>query len=209
MDWLFVGGAATAISLLAGRGMFRRRYQQAAAESSGLEPAEDLAHLPNALQRTALWMLSDGGFEQRVVYGSLSRGGRDIEITAFDLETLRERRGEWAWLPVDPPFRIAATVSVVVCKVAREFPHALFKHVGIGDELRDDTASDRATHVAKLARDGLRLARSYASKLPTTLPARTHGPAAARGLARLHARTGVPTPRSAPRCRSDVIWSSS
>ena len=170
MDWLFLGGAAGALSLLAGRGLYRRAHQDAAAHSTDLAPADDLAHLPRALQDTALWRLADGGFEQRVVHGQLARASGDLEVTAFDLETLRERRGEWAWLPVEPPFRIAGTVSVVVCRVARAFPHALMKHVGVGDELRDDELADRATSVAKLARDSLRLARSYASELPD-LPA--------------------------------------
>ena len=170
MDWFFVGGAATALSLLAGRGLYRRSHQDAAARSSGLAPVADLTHVPTALQRTALWNLADGGFEQRVVHGSVSRAAHDIDVTAFDLETLRERRGEWAWLPVEPPFRIGPIVSVCVCEVARAFPHALFKHVGVGDELRDDNAIDRSSHVAKLARDGLGLARSYASELPVSLP---------------------------------------
>lgn len=166
MDWIFLGGAAGALSLLAGRGLYRRKHQDAAAKSAGLAAIDDLTHLPKALQDTALWMLADGGFEQRVVHGQLARASGDVEVTAFDLDTLRERRGEWAWLPVEPPFRIAPTVSVVVCKVARAFPHALMKHVGIGDELRDDDLADRATKITKLARDGLRLARSYASELP-------------------------------------------
>lgn len=166
MDWLFIGGAAGALSLLAGRGLYRRAHQESAAKSAGLAPIDDLTHLPVALQNTALWMMADGGFEQRVVHGQLSRPTGDVEITAFDLETLRERRGEWAWLPVEPPFRIAATVSVAVCRVARAFPHALMKHAGVGDELRDDDLADRATKITKLARDGLRLPRSYASELP-------------------------------------------
>ena len=172
MDWLFVGGAAAAVSLLAGRGLYRRAHHDAAAKSSGLAPVRDLTHLPLALQHTALWHLGDGGFEQRVVHGSVSRAAHDIDVTAFDLETLRERRGEWAWLPVEPPFRIGPIVSVVVCEVDRAFPHALFKHVGVGDELRDDNRIDRSSHVGKLARDGLGLARSYASELPVTLPTR-------------------------------------
>ncbi len=170
MDWIFVGGATAALSLLAGRGLYRRANQDAAAKSSGLAPAGDLTHVPKSLQHTALWGLADGGFEQRVVHGSVSRAAHDIEVTAFDLETLRERRGEWAWLPVEPPFRIGPIVSVVVCEVERAFPHALFKHVGIGDELRDDDLADRTSHVAKLARDGLGLGRSYASELPVSLP---------------------------------------
>lgn len=170
MDWIFVGGATAALSLLAGRSLFRRAHHDAAAKSSGLAPVADLTHVPTTLQRTALWSLADGGFEQRVVHGRVSRAAHDIDVTAFDLETLRERRGEWAWLPVVPPFRIGPIVSVAICEVERAFPHALFKHVGVGDELRDDNRADRSSHVAKLARDGLGLARSYASELPTSLP---------------------------------------
>src|SRR5204863_484516 len=81
------------------------------------------------------WSLAEGGFEGRVVHGALSRGRHDLDVTAFDLETLRERRGEWAYLPVEPPFRIAGTVSIVVCEVDRAFPHVLFKRAGRGDDL--------------------------------------------------------------------------
>jgi hypothetical protein len=86
--------------LLAARAVFQRRHQTAAASAAGLAAIHDLAHLPPALQRTALWSLSDGGFESRVVHGTVSRGAHDVGVTAFDLETLRERRGEWAYLPV-------------------------------------------------------------------------------------------------------------
>jgi len=93
-------------------------------------------------------------------------------VTAFDLETLRERRGEWAYLPVDRPFRIGGVVSVVVCEVDRKFPHVLFKRAGRGDELIDDDRIERIGHIAKNARDRLGLARSYPSELPATLPER-------------------------------------
>ena len=90
-------------------------------------------------------------------------------MTAFDLETLRERRGEWAYLPVDVPFRIGPVVSVVVCEMDRTFPHLLLKRVGRGDELVDDNRIERAASIAKVARDGLGMARSYPAELPTTL----------------------------------------
>lgn len=156
-------------AFIAGRGMFRRANQDAAANAAGLSPVADLTHLPPALQRTALWTLCDGGFERRVVHGVLSRNAHDIDVTAFDLETLRERRGEWAYLPVDPPFRIGAVVSIVACEVDRAFPHLLLKRAGVGDELQADTAFERASHVAKTVRAGLGVSQSYPAELPKTL----------------------------------------
>lgn len=168
-DWYLFGGLAAGAAYLMSRGPLRRRHQQAAADASGLVPVGDLSHLPGALQRSALWALAEGGFESRIVHGALSRGKHDIDVTAFDLETLRERRGEWAYLPVEPPFRIGGTVSVVVCEVSRAFPHMLFKHEGRGDDLLGDDVVDRASSIAKLARTGLGMPSSYASELPPTL----------------------------------------
>jgi hypothetical protein len=168
--WTLLGGLAAGATVLAGRALYRRSHQESAAKASGLEPAADLLHVPAALQRTALWSLADGGFERRIVRGTLSRAGGDVAITAFDLETLRERRGEWAFLPVEPPFRIGGVVSVVVCEVDRHFAHTLVKHTGRGDELHDDDLLDRVVHVFKNARDRLGVARSYAAELPPGLP---------------------------------------
>jgi hypothetical protein len=168
--WRLIGGLAAGATALVGRAFVRRQHQGSAARAAGLQPAADLSHLPEALQHTALWCLSDGGFEQRVVHGTLSRDGGDVSVTAFDLETLRERRGEWAWLPVEPPFRIAGTVSVVACEIARNLPHVLLKRAGVGDELADDDHLQRLGHIAKSVRDGLGVARSYPSELPPTLP---------------------------------------
>jgi hypothetical protein len=150
--------------------MFRRSNQQAAATASGLAPAHDLSHLSTALQKTALWGLADGGFERRVMHGVVRREGGDVDVTAFDLETLRERRGEWAYLPVEPPFRIGGVVSVVVCEIDRSFPHILLKRVGRGDELKDDDFIERGGHIAKNVRDRLGLGRSYAAEMPGALP---------------------------------------
>jgi hypothetical protein len=171
IEWYFLGGIAAAFAFLAARGVVRRRSQGAAADASGLAPVGDLTHVPEALQRTALWALADGGFERRTVHGVVSRGVEDVDVTAFDLETLRERRGEWAYLPVEPPFRIGGTVSVVVCDIDRAFPHVLLKREGHGDDNADDDALERAGHVAKAVRDGLGLARSYAAELPPGLTA--------------------------------------
>lgn len=169
LDWVFLGGLAAAAAYLASRGVVRKHGQEAAADASGLVPVADLTHLPDALQRTALWTLGDGGFERRVVHGVLGRATEDVDVTAFDLETLRDRRGEWAWLPVEPPFRIAGVVSVVVCEIDRAFPHTLLKRAGHGDQLVDDAAVERAVNVAKLTRDAVGMKRSYEAELPRTL----------------------------------------
>jgi hypothetical protein len=169
VDWYFLGGLAAGAAFLASRGTLRRRHQEAAADASGLAPVGDLTHLPLALQRSALWSLADGGFETRIVHGSVSRGKHDVDVTAFDLETLRERRGEWAYLPVEPPFRIAGRVSIVVCEIARVFPHMLWKRDGRGDDLSDDDLIDRAGSIAKLARGGLGMPSSYPAEMPPAL----------------------------------------
>lgn len=171
VDWYFLGGLAAGAVFLASRGTLRRRHQEAAADASGLVPVGDLTHLPQALQRSALWALADGGFETRVVHGALSRGKHDLDVTAFDLETLRERRGEWAYLPVEPPFRIAGTVSIVVCEIDRTFPHMLWKRAGRGDDLEGDDVIERAGSIAKLARGGLGMPSSYPAEMPRALPA--------------------------------------
>lgn len=170
MPWALFAGLAAGAAYLAGRAVFRRQGQDAAAHAAGLEPAHDLTHLPVSLQKTALWSLADGGFERRVVTGTLARPSGDVDVTAFDLETLREHRGEWAWLPVDPPFRIGGLVSIAVCEVDRQFPHVLLKRTGRGDELIDDNRIERAGSLTKNVRDRLGMARSYESELPATLP---------------------------------------
>lgn len=175
VDWYFLGAVAAGFALLAGRGLFRRRSQEAAANASGLAAVRDLSHVPEAMQRSALWSMADGGFETRVVHGVISRGTEDIDVTAFDLETLRERRGEWAYLPVDPPFRIAGLVSVVVCEVDRVFPHYVLKRHGRGDEMQDDDHLDRASNIAKLVRDGFGVGRYYPAELPPALDPRPLG----------------------------------
>lgn len=168
--WKLIGGIAAGAGYLVGRNVFRRSHQDAAAKASGLAKADDLSHVPQALQRTALWSLSDGGFERRVVHGTLPRTHGDVSVTAFDLETLRERRGEWAFLPVEPPFRIGGLVSIVVCQVDRRFPHVLLKRAGRGDEMIDDSRVERAMNIAKVVRDSLGVKRSYESEMPDTLP---------------------------------------
>ena len=170
-DWYLFGGLAASAAYLVSRRTLRRQQQESAADASGLVPVGGLGHLPPSLQRSALWSMAEGGFEARVVHGALSRGKHDFDVTAFDLETLRERRGEWAYLPVEPPFRIAGTVSIVVCEVDRAFPHVLFKRAGRGDDLLDDDLADRASSIAKLARTGLGMPSAYPAEMPTTLAA--------------------------------------
>ncbi|MBL9017999.1 MAG: hypothetical protein JNL83_27680 [Myxococcales bacterium] len=169
-SWLVIGLMGAGLAALVGQAMKRRKDEVAAARAAGLVPVMGLTHLPEALQKKARWTLSDGGFEQRVVHGVITRRAHDIDVTAFDMETLRQRRGEWAWLPLDRPFRIGPTLSIVVCETDLVFPHLLLKRVGLGDELEDDTALERTGHVAKVTRDALGIKRSYPAELPKTLP---------------------------------------
>lgn len=169
MDWVFFGGLAAGAALLAGRALLGQKQTVAAANASGLVPVRDLTHIPEAMQRTALWSLAEGGFESRVVHGVISKGTEDVDVTAFDLETLRERRGEWAYLPVEPPFRIAGTVSIVVCEIDRQYPHYVLKRAGHGDDMDDDDMLERGASIAKLARDGLGMARSHPAEMPPSL----------------------------------------
>lgn len=170
MDWLIYGIVAGGGAALAGSTMFRRSRQTAIASASGLEPTDDLSHLPESLQRTALWAIADGGFERRAVHGTVSRAGGDREVTAFDLETLRSRRGEWAYLPVEPPFRLGDVVSVVACDLDRPLPHLLLKRTGRGDKLHDDDLGEIATSLTRIARGALRVGRNHLAELPATLP---------------------------------------
>ena len=168
-EWMFLGGLAAGAAYLAGRALRGKRQTEQAANAAGLVPVNGLSHLPSSLQQTALWSMAEGGFESRVVHGVVSKGAEDVDVTAFDLETLRDRRGEWAYLPVEPPFRIAGTVSVVVCEIDRAFPHYVLKRAGHGDDLDDDNLIERGTSIARLARDGLGMARSYPAEMPRGL----------------------------------------
>jgi hypothetical protein len=170
VDWQILTMLAGGTAILAGTAAFRRSRQAAVASAAGLEPIADLSHLPQALQRTALWSLGEGGFERSVVHGVVARAGADVAITAFDLETHRERRGEWAYLPVEPPFRIGGVVSVVVCELDRTFSHVLVKRAGRGDKLEDDHWTERGS-LTKQMRDRLGVGRSYPAELPPTLSA--------------------------------------
>jgi hypothetical protein len=170
VDWQILTILAGGTAILAAAAKFRRSRQIAVANAVGLEPIGDLSHLPAALQRSALWSLGEGGFERSVVHGVVARAGADVAVTAFDLETHRERRGEWAYLPVEPPFRIGGVVSVVVCELDRSFTHVLLKRAGRGDKLEDDHWTERGS-LTKQMRDRLQLGRSFPAELPSTLPA--------------------------------------
>lgn len=171
--WTLYAILGAGLAYLTSRSLVLRSRTDASATAAGLRPVGDLTHLPPALQRSALWSLAEGGFESRMLYGIVSRQAHDIDVTAFDIETLRERRGEWAWLPVDLPFRIGGTVSIVTCEIDRAFPHLLLKCVGAGDDLPEDQAIERALHVAKTARAALGLGSAFPAELPRGLaPAR-------------------------------------
>lgn len=165
--YLVLGGG---LAWLTSRSVVRKARTDASAVAAGLRPVGDLTHLPQALQKTALWSMSEGGFERRMLYGIITRDAHDIDVTAFDLETLRERRGEWAWLPVDTPFRIGGVVSIVTCEIDRAFPHLLLKRVGAGDDLPKDELIERALHVGKSVRLAVGMASAYPAELPKSLP---------------------------------------
>jgi hypothetical protein len=169
VDWLIPALIVVGAGWLAWQANRSRRAQLGAATTTGLDVARDLSHISPALQRTALWSLAEGGFERRVVHNIIARNGIDISVTAFDLETLRERRGEWAWLPVNPPFRIGGIVSVVICELDRTFPHALLKRAGRGDQLLPDDKIATTNPLIKVARTLLGLPPENAAELPPAL----------------------------------------
>src|SRR5262245_36041760 len=108
--WLLIAGG---VALLVLGAMRRRTVADQRAHRLGMRPVEDLSHLPPELGRTALWSLCDGGFERSPVGGRMSLAAHDIDVTVFGLESLRDRRGEWAYLDVEPPFRLSSPLLVV------------------------------------------------------------------------------------------------
>jgi hypothetical protein len=165
----FLVGVGGGFAALAVGALMRRRARDEAAAATGLAAA-DLSHLPETLQRTALWRLADGGFESGVLAGTMHRGALDVEVTAFELETLRERRGEWAYLPIATPFRIDGVVRVVVFRLARRFPHVLLKRAGVADKLPGRTGFERTVNAAAAARVALGQREGVPAELPDTLP---------------------------------------
>jgi hypothetical protein len=168
-DATFLIGVGAGFAGLGIAAWMRRRARDQAAEATGLLPA-DLSHLPASLQETALWKLADGGFESGVLAGDLHRGNVDVQVTAFELETLRERRGEWAFLPVDRPFRIDGFMRVAVFRFGRRFPHLLLKRSGPADQLPPRTTLERAPNAGAVARAMLGTVERVESELPATLP---------------------------------------
>jgi hypothetical protein len=169
-DVTFLVGVGGGFAALAVGALMRRRARDEAAAATGLLPA-DLSHLPASLQKTALWSLSDGGFESGALAGTMHRGSIDIEVTAFELETLRERRGEWAYLPVATPFKIDGVMRIVVFRIGRRFPHVLLKRAGVADQLPTRTAFERTINAAAAARVALGQREGQPAELPPTLPA--------------------------------------
>jgi hypothetical protein len=169
-DATFLIGVGAGFAGLGIAAWLKRRAQHAAAAATGLLPA-DLSHLPASLQETALWKLADGGFESGVLAGDMHRGNVDVGVTAFELETLRERRGEWAFLPVEPPFRIDGFLRIAVFRIARRFPHLLLKQAGPADQLPDRTGFERAANPSAGVRAMLGAAERVESELPAALGA--------------------------------------
>jgi hypothetical protein len=169
MDWSFFALLGGGLGFWWWRGQNAARQRDERGAATGLSPAFDLTHLPPGLSKSALWQLSDGGFESRVLRGMISRATEDLEVTAFDLETLRERRGEWAFLPVERPFRIRGVVTVAACELPGPLPHLLCKHEGRGDDLRGDDWLERETSITKGARDALGLEHRQEAELPAGL----------------------------------------
>ena len=165
----FLVGVGGGFAALAFGAWMRRRTRAEAAEATGLAQA-DLSHLPATLQATALWKLADGGFESGGLAGMLPRGSIDVEVTAFELETLRERRGEWAFLPVAPPFRLDSHVRVAVFRVPRRFPPGMFKRRGPADQLPERTTYERTANVVAGARVLLGAGEGKEAELPAGLP---------------------------------------
>jgi hypothetical protein len=169
MDWSFFAFLAGGIGILLWRNRNEAMQRDERGDAMGLAPARDLTHLPEGLAASALWRLSDGGFERRLLRGTISRGPADVEVTSFDLETLRERRGEWAFLPVEQPFRIRGVVTVVVCELPGPLPHLVLKRQGRGDELNPDDWLERETSMTKGTRTLLGLPMQHAAELPEGL----------------------------------------
>jgi hypothetical protein len=165
-DVTFLVGVGAGFAGLAAYAWSRRRQRDEAAQATGLLPA-DLTHLPASLRESALWALSDGGFESGVLANMLEN---HIEVTAFELETLRERRGEWAYLGVDQPFSLDGHLRVVIFRVDRKFPHVLLKRTGDSDLMPDRTAFERAANLASGARMLLGQKAGVEAELPRTLP---------------------------------------
>jgi hypothetical protein len=147
VDWLFLALMAGGLGSLAIGA--RRRAAGTGRRSArlGMTPRADLTRIPAEMQRTVLWTLCDGGTERSVVGGRLSLAAQDIDVTCFDLEDLRRKRFQWAWLDVAAPFRLHTPLTVVACTVPRRLPHLLIKRAGPADRIepRDHERSESRT----------------------------------------------------------------
>jgi hypothetical protein len=134
-DWVFLATVAGGVALLASQA--RRRAERTARRRArlGMTARPDLTRVPVELQRTVLWALCEGGSERGVVGGRLSLAAHDLDVTCFDLEDLRAKRFEWAWLDVAAPFRLHTPLTVVACTLARALPHLLIKRAGAADQI--------------------------------------------------------------------------
>ena len=168
-DIAFLVGVGGGFAALVVGALMKKRARDQAMETTGLAPS-DLSHLPESLQRTALWRMAEGGFESGTLSGQVQRGAHDVEVTVFELETLRERRGEWAFLPVTPPFQLDGHVRVAIFRLPRRFPHTVLKRSGPADELPERTGFERASNLAAAVRLGFGVAEGVPAEMPPGLP---------------------------------------
>jgi hypothetical protein len=135
VDWLFFTVMGGGLGVLAAAARRRAATTRRRIARLGMSPRPDLIRVPVELQHTALWALSLGGTERSVVGGRLSLAAHDVDVTCFDLEDLRRKGLEWAWLDVATPFRLHTPLSVVACTLPRALPHVLVKRAGPADRI--------------------------------------------------------------------------
>jgi len=135
VDWLFFAIMGGGVGVLAAAARQRAIATRRRTARLGMSARPDLVRVPSELQRTALWAITEGGTERSVVGGALSLATHDVDVTCFDLEDLRRKRFEWAWLDVAAPFRLHTPLSVVACTVPRALPHLLIKRAGPADRI--------------------------------------------------------------------------
>jgi hypothetical protein len=135
VDWLFFAVMGGGLGVLAAAARRRAATTRRRIARLGMSPRADLTRVPVELQHTALWTLCEGGTERSVVGGRLSLAAHDVDVTCFDLEDLRRKAFEWAWLDVATPFRLHTPLSVVACTLPRTLPHVLVKRAGPADRI--------------------------------------------------------------------------
>jgi len=134
-DWMFLALLGGGFGLLALGARRRAAVTRRRSARLGMTARPDLSRVPAELQRTVLWSLCEGGTERSVVGGRLSLATHDLDVTCFDLEDLRAKRFEWAWLDVEAPFRLHTPLTVVACTVSLTLPHLLLKRSGPADRI--------------------------------------------------------------------------